>query len=248
MLYNFCYLFILFMFYSIIGYLSEIIYCSIQYKKIVLNRGFLMGPYLPIYGISCVLMNSFLEKYSNDVVALFIMSIVLCSIVEFFTSLILEKIFKVRWWDYSNMKFNLEGRICLLNSALFGIGGVALVYIINPLIFPLINFMSSFLLILIGLILIILFITDLVISIITLGKIKINSKKYIDHDATQEIKLLVSENLRKNSFFITRLLNAFPKISGTNMKQFINLKKNLNEIREKIKENKIKIKKKHDNN
>lgn len=242
MLYNFCYLFILFIIYSIIGYISEITYCSIESKKLVLNRGFFMGPYLPIYGISCVLMNFFLEKYTNDFVALFVMSIVLCSIMEFFTSYILEKIFKVRWWDYSNLKFNLDGRICLFNSVLFGVGGIALVYIINPLIFPLINSMSQILLIIIGILLVIIFTTDLVISVVTLGRIKINSNKYSNHDATQEIKLLVSENLKKNSFLITRLLNAFPKMSGKNMKQFVNLKKSLNEIRNIIKENKLKLK------
>lgn len=241
MLYNFCYFFILFIIYSFIGYLSEAIYCSIDSKKIVLNRGFFMGPYLPIYGVSAVLMNFFLEKYQNDLVALFVMSVVVCSITEFFTSLILEKIFKVRWWDYSEMKFNIDGRICLLNSFLFGIGGVALVYVINPVIFPIINMLSSTALIIIGLILVAIFVTDLVISIITLCKIKISSNKYTDHDATEEIKLLVNESI-KNSFFIRRLLNAFPRISGRDKNKVVNLKKRLNEIRMSVKENKEKLK------
>ena len=108
MLYEFCRLFILFIVYSFIGYVSELIYCSIQFKKIVLNRGFFIGPYLPIYGVCCIMMTFFLEKYNNDLVALFIMSIVLCSITEFVTSYILEKIYKVRWWDYSKRNFNIK--------------------------------------------------------------------------------------------------------------------------------------------
>lgn len=236
MLYSFCRLFILFIIYSFIGYLSELIYCSIQLKKIVLNRGFFIGPYLPIYGVCCVMMTFFLEKYNNDLIVLFIMSIVLCSITEYITSYVLEKIYKVRWWDYSNMKFNFEGRICLLNSCLFGVGGVVLIHFINPFVLPLLDMIPHKILIIIGLILTIIFIIDLVISIVTLCEIKISSNKYTDHDATEEIKFLVREKIKKGSFFITRLLNAFPSIGGKDMKKVINLKKVTNEIRRRLKQ------------
>ncbi len=243
MLYNFCYLFLLFIVYSVLGYIVEIIACSIEYRKIVLNRGFLMGSYLPIYGISCILMSHFLEKYSNDLIALFVMSMVVCCIVEFFTSYILEKIFKVRWWDYSHMKFNLGGRICLLNASLFGLGGVALIHFINPFIIPIINKLPSTLLIIISMIVMGVFIFDLIISIVTLCKIKISSNQYTNHDATEEIRKLVRDSLKKNSFLLSRLLNAFPKISGKNMKKIVTLKKISNEFREKLKQNKINLKK-----
>ncbi len=237
MLYEFCRLFILFIVYSFIGYVSELIYCSIQFKKIVLNRGFFIGPYLPIYGVCCIMMTFFLEKYNNDLVALFIMSIVLCSITEFVTSYILEKIYKVRWWDYSNMKFNFEGRICLLNSCLFGVGGVALIHFINPTVYPILDMLPKTLLIIIGLILVVIFLTDLSISVKTLHEIKIQSDEYSDHDATEEIKFLVRKNISKGSFLITRLLNAFPSIGGKNKMKLISLKKFTNEIRKKIKQN-----------
>ena len=237
MLYSFCRLFILFIIYSMIGYVTELIYCSIESRKIILNRGFFIGPYLPIYGVCCILMNFFLEKYNNDVVALFIMSVVLCSIIEFVTSYILEKIYKVRWWDYSNMKFNFEGRICLLNSCLFGVGGVFLIHIINPIIYPLIDKLSYSMIIIIGIILIFIFITDLYLSIKTLHDIKISSDRYSDHDATEEIKSLVKEKIRKSSLLTSRLLNAFPSIGGRNMKKIVSFKKFNNDIRRKLKEN-----------
>ena len=91
-------------------------------------------------------------------------------------------------------------------------------------------------LIIIGIILIIIFIIDLVISIVTLCEIKISSNKYTDHDATEEIKFLVREKIKKGSFFITRLLNAFPSIGGKDMKKVINLKKVTNEIRRRLKQ------------
>lgn len=237
MLYEFCRLFILFIIYSMIGYVSELIYCSIQFKKIVLNRGFFIGPYLPIYGVCCIMMTFFLEKYNNDLAALFVMSIVLCSITEFVTSYILEKIYKVRWWDYSNMKFNFEGRICLLNSCLFGVGGVVLIHFINPMVYPILDMLNDNVLIIIGLSLIVIFVADLSVSIKTLHEIKISSDEYTDHDATQEIKLLVREKISKGSFFITRLLNAFPSIGGRNKMKLISLKKFTNELRRKIKQN-----------
>lgn len=237
MLYEFCRLFILFIIYSMIGYVSELIYCSIQFKKIVLNRGFFIGPYLPIYGVCCIMMTFFLEKYNNDLAALFVMSIVLCSITEFVTSYVLEKIYKVRWWDYSNMKFNFEGRICLLNSCLFGVGGVVLIHFINPTVYPILDMLNDNVLIIIGLSLIVIFALDLSVSIKTLHEIKISSDRYTDHDATQEIKLLVREKISKGSFLITRLLNAFPSIGGRNKMKLISLKKFTNELRRKIKQN-----------
>lgn len=233
MLYNFCYLFLMFLIYSIIGYIVEIIFCTIVSKKLVFNRGFLIGPYLPIYGLSSVLMYTLLIKYESDPIALFVMSCILCSIMEFFTSLILEKIFKVRWWDYSHMKFNLDGRICLSNSILFGIGGLAIVYVINPVIMGLLDKLPSLILIIISLILLTIFISDLITSVVVLVKIKTSSIKFSQKDVSEELTKIRNDKLKRNSFLFTRLLNAFPKMSGKNMEKYVELKKKVNEIREK---------------
>ena len=189
-----------------------------------------MGPYLPIYGVCCLLMTLLLKKYYDDVIALFVMSVILCSLVEFFTSLILEKIFKVRWWDYSTRKFNLGGRVCLFNSCLFGIGGLILIYGINGLVFRLKD-VSPTMIIVMGLVLMIIFITDLVLSIITLSKIKITTNMYIEHDATREIKKLVEKQIVADSFLMSRLLNAFPKLSGVNVTAVTIIRERLNNIR-----------------
>lgn len=245
-MYKFCNLFLLFMIYSFLGYIVEVIAVSINSRKLVLNRGFLIGPYIPIYGICCILMNFFLIKYENDILALFVMSVLLCSIAEFTTSYVLEKIFKVRWWDYSQMKFNLDGRVCLLNSTLFGIGGVVLIHIINPILFPLLKKISPWLLISISLFLMIVFIIDLIITVITLCKINVTSKRFSNKDATEEVKDLVIQSLKKGSFFVTRLLNAFPRISGRDKNRIVDIKKKVNEIRTMLKENKEKLKTKYD--
>ena len=179
-----------------------------------------------------------LYKYQKDVFALFIMSCFLCSIMEFFTSLILEKIFKVRWWDYSNKKFNLDGRICMSNSILFGLGGVLLFYVLNPIFFKLFALVDQNTLIRITMFLMDLFIFDVIISIIVLVQLKLSSIKFSKKDVSEELIELRNEQLKKNSLLLKRLLNAFPKVEGKNKEMFIEIKKQVNEIRRKLKESK----------
>ena len=88
-----CKYFLLFLFYSFLGWVLEMVVCSIADKKVV-NRGFLIGPYCPIYGSGCLLIISLLHKYQDDPFTLFIMAIIVCSLLEYFTSYIMEKLFK----------------------------------------------------------------------------------------------------------------------------------------------------------
>ena len=102
--------FLLFISYSVIGWIMETILKTIEYKKFV-NRGFLIGPYCPIYGCGALLMTFLLQGYAEDPIVLFVFNIIICSILEYSTSYIMEKIFKARWWDYSYTKYNINGRI-----------------------------------------------------------------------------------------------------------------------------------------
>ena len=217
MLNNFCYIFLLFIIYSFIGYILEIISCSIREKKLILNRGFFLGSYLPIYGISCLLMGSFIIKYKSDFFTVFVMSAFVCSLVEYITSYVLEKIFKARWWDYSDRKFNIEGRVCLFNSFLFGIGGVAFCYLINPFVMLLIGKIPIVALRAISLTCFTIFIVDVIITISTLYQVKISTIKFKSRDVTLEITKIIREELAKKrdikiNFFIRHMLNAFPEI------------------------------------
>ena len=113
------YAFVVFVIYSILGYVCEMIFCAIVDKKVV-NRGFLCGPILPIYGVGAVFMLLALSRYKSDPLVVFVFGAIICSALEYFTSFVLEKIFHNMWWDYYDYKFNINGRICLLNSILFG--------------------------------------------------------------------------------------------------------------------------------
>ena len=121
----------LFFIYAFIGWLMEVCFTFITDHKLV-NRGFLIGPLCPIYGHGCLLILLFLKKFADEPITLFFMAMLICSLLEYFTGYLLEKIFKARWWDYSNRKFNINGRICLETLIPFGILGLLIVLIINP--------------------------------------------------------------------------------------------------------------------
>ena len=112
MIYNVEIYFLLYLIYSIGGWLLEVS-CKLVEKKKFINRGFLIGPYCPIYGTGAVIMTILLKKYIDDPITLFIMAMLTCSILEYITSYVMEKLFNARWWDYSTYRFNINGRICL---------------------------------------------------------------------------------------------------------------------------------------
>ena len=200
-MYSLMYFFLIFFVYSIIGYIIEVTSCIIISKKFTISRGYLLGPYIPVFGIGALLMVTLLDKYKNDIIVLFILSAFLCSAVEYFVSLLMEMIFKLRWWDYSKDKFNINGRICLRNAFLFGIGGVAIVKYFNP-VFT--SFLSSFSEMTI--------IIDTIVSTFIISKLHINTKKYLNQDATDVIKEQVADSLRKYRIFYRRLFRAYPHI------------------------------------
>ena len=108
MFYSYCILFFIF---SFLGWVMEVTLTLITDKKFV-NRGFLLGPCCPIYGCGCILLNLLLQNYMNNIIVLFILTMFTCSLLEYITSFLMEKIFKLRWWDYSQMRFNINGRMC----------------------------------------------------------------------------------------------------------------------------------------
>lgn len=120
-----------FFLYSFLGYCCEVIYCSIPQKRFI-NRGFLYGPYLPIYGFGSLIVTILLDPLSSWPLAVFLLAFVLTSCLEYFTSWLLEKLFSVKLWDYSKHKVNINGRVCLLNSTLFGLLGLFAEYVVQP--------------------------------------------------------------------------------------------------------------------
>lgn len=208
--------FILFIIYSFIGWLIEEINCLIELKKIV-NRGFLIGPICPIYGYGVLSIVLLIGNSTHDILGVFLKSIMICAILEYFTSYFMEKLFNARWWDYSKRKFNINGRICLETMIPFGILGTFIIYVIHPLIKNIVNLLNPTFKIIIAIILLLIYLIDNVISFNVLNKIKWEIKKqHIDN--TEKIRKDVLEWMEKNSILFSRIKNAFPRFKVNNKK------------------------------
>lgn len=242
MLYTISFWYLLFLLYSIIGYIAEVVSCSITLKKIVLNRGFLIGPYLPIYGFGCLIMVWLLFRYEDDLLVLFIMSAFFCTVLEYFTSLLMEKLFKLRWWDYSNRKFQINGRVCLNNALLFGLGGILVVKVLHPFLSGVVYLLPSSITIWLAIILFFIFLFDFVESSYIIVRLKINVDNYIHKDATRKIKQEVLKAIRKHTTLTSRLLKAFPNLTSDANKRFMEFTKLLDSTRKEIKIQKLKRK------
>ena len=203
-------LFLLFIIYSLFGWFIEV-FETILLKGKFVNRGFLIGPYCPIYGIGGLTMYLLLSRYLNDPFTLFIMCILFFSILEYSTSYIMEKLFKARWWDYTHYRFNINGRICLETMIPFGIIGILFMYIINPFLLSILNSLPLILVDLFTFIIGLLFITDVFVSVNVITSMKKTVKK-VKQDNTEEITKKVKDILLSKNYIKRRLIRAFPKL------------------------------------
>ena len=203
-------LFLAFIIYAFIGWILEIIYTYIRTKKVI-NRGFLIGPYCPIYGMGCILITLLLKKYYDDPIVLAIMSMIICSLLEYITSYAMEKVFKARWWDYRDRKFNINGRICLETLVPFGIGSLVIMYVVNPFIVNLLNIIPEIIIYILFISIFVMFVLDIIISFNAISKIRISSKKILE-DSTEEITKHVKKYLLNNFKQWKRISKSFPDL------------------------------------
>ncbi|MBQ6147658.1 putative ABC transporter permease [Candidatus Saccharibacteria bacterium] len=180
---------LVFFIYSFLGYLIEISLCSLAEKKLV-NRGFLFGPILPIYGFGMLAVLLSTQAIKDNLSLTFLISTLVCSTLEYSTSFFMEKLFHIKWWDYSKTdKYNLNGRICLRNCLAFGISGSLIVYQVQPLVGSFISLIPGIYQISVASALLVLFLVDTVASTYAVLK----AKKMFDFnkivgDQTNEIK------------------------------------------------------------
>jgi uncharacterized membrane protein len=128
---NFWVLFLVFTIYSFLGWLTESIFCSVPEGKFI-NRGFLTGPFCPIYGIGAVVVITLLSPFKDNWAVLYFLGVAITTSLEYLTGYLLEKIFHTTYWDYSALRFNIKGRVCLQNSLLFGLMCLVGVVFIHP--------------------------------------------------------------------------------------------------------------------
>lgn len=241
----------------------ESVYKTVLQRKFV-NSGFLHGPFCPIYGFGAVIMILLLGKLPNNILIVFIVSTVLLTIWEYIASVLLEKIFKTKYWDYSNMKFNIGGRVCLKNSIYWGILGIIFSFLIHPCIESQVEIIPERTLLYIDVLIYIILLIDATLSITKIlfidkkiqqlyeisDKIKeeineLKQEEMLEKVSVENIATVISELKEQQAILkiklyklIIRLKRAFPTMQSETISKFLNQKIDLKKIRNKIRKNK----------
>lgn len=240
-----------FFIYAFLGYICEVIYCSIGQKKLV-NRGYLYMPICPIYGCGAVLILFAMEPLYNYWYLVLLLGILLTSTLEYLTSLVMEMIFHMRWWDYSKRKFNINGRVCLRNSLLFGGLVMVVIYCIQPLLFKWLEAIPVLALQVITGILMAAMIIDMIFSTIkNINIAKVISKltefkevasdklEVLKDEATLKItelkedavsKIQETKNNISNSLLVTKFKNILDKYPNVQFRRFGKQHKSANDL------------------
>lgn len=200
--------FLCFIIYSFLGWTMEVVCKLIKQKKFV-DRGFLVGPICPIYGFGVLFIILLVGSNATDILAVFLKSILICSVLEYFTSYLMEKIFKARWWDYSRRKYNINGRICLETLIPFGLLGVFVIYILHPFVVGITSKISGNIRTILALILLIIYIFDNVFSFLILKRIG-HEIKFTNKDNTEELKKHIDKWINNNTIFYRRIKASYP--------------------------------------
>ena len=207
-------LILLFFIYSFAGWCIEVILKYRQFHRFI-NRGFLTGPVCPIYGTGVVLITvsaGALSAYETSIGTTFVLSFLLCGTVEYLTSYVMEKRFHARWWDYSQKPMNLHGRVWIGNLLLFGVAGVVIIHISNPLLYRLSGLFSEKARAVTAGLLLAVFAADYVVSHFVLKLVKV-SVESSEADNTEEISKEVHQLLSDRSYFHRRFADAYPEVT-----------------------------------
>ena len=236
-----------FVIYSFLGWVLESVVRTVCERKII-NTGFLIGPFCPIYGFGAIIMVLFLDRFKNNILLLFFISLIVLSLWEYIVGVLLEKFFATKYWDYSNHKFNYKGRICLTNSIAWGILGVLFINYIHPFILRILGYVDFIYVAIIASIIALILLIDAIISVIKVKNIKstLNKIEEINEQIKQKLlelkdkeKISVNDNIQnlvnhlkarrdrtmKNLYRRAyRLKKAFPAIDTKEFTEILNKK------------------------
>lgn len=238
-----------FIIYSFIGWVLESVLKTIVSKKPV-NSGFLNGPICPIYGIGAIIMYVFLDDVSQKPLIAFCLGFVVLSIWEYAVGTLLEKLFETKYWDYSNHKFNLQGRVCLTNSICWGVLGVLFIDVLHPFMQDVLSGFNQEWILYADITIMVIMLIDLIVSVnVILGmkeklmrieelnnsiKEKLNDAKQKGKDIeikNESVQLIIDDLNKKRNKIVRksyktamRLKMAFPTMKSEQITNFINQK------------------------
>lgn len=234
-------IFLWFLIYSFIGWAYESILCSITGKKLV-NRGFLNGPVCPVYGCGALIIIFSLQSVTDNILVLFLSSVVLTTTLEYITSYLLETFFHAKWWDYSRYHFQINGRVCLLGSLVFGLLSVLLMLFIHPFVKEMVEQIPDKVLLWTAVFLLLLFLSDIFVTVrhilLLNGRLQeiqeaINQYAQNSRERAQQLKSTLLERFENSEFNSLRikalldmrkfqdrrLMKAFPRLESVKYKE-----------------------------
>lgn len=220
-------LYVYFMMYSFLGWLMESIYVSVKTKGLV-NRGFLSGPFCPIYGTGALLIVLTLTPVVKNLLLLFLGGFLIATVVEYLIGAALEKLFHATWWDYSKMPFNIKGRVCLERSAEWGLLSVFMMRVLQPAIVDITNAIPRTWGEWLGTILLAYLVVDSTITV--LNVLRLNEKLA----TLSEAHAVLREKLENTKFYGTRKEIVARFESMTAMEMLRDWKERLEEQQEEI--------------
>lgn len=226
-----CYLILVFFIVSVAGWVMEVVLKYIQYHRFI-NRGFLIGPYCPIYGSGAVFITltvGAVSNFENSYGATFMVSLIVCGVLEYLVSFCMEKRFHARWWDYSEKPMNLNGRVWIGNLIWFGIGGTFIIKLVDPVLYQWVSRIPEKPLHTISAVIVVIMVTDFSVSHFVMKFIK-TSVESSEADSTEsiskEIRLLVSDK----SILHRRIADAYPDVIYRTEKIIEKMQKVKNEV------------------
>ncbi|NLA96176.1 MAG: putative ABC transporter permease [Clostridiaceae bacterium] len=214
--------FLWFVAYSVMGWIYETTLCSIMQKHFV-NRGFLNGPYCPIYGGGAVLVILLLGGLRSPLL-LFLAAALLTGTLEYLTSWAMEKLFHARWWDYSEKKFNIKGRVYLKGVIVFGLFSLILIHYLHPLVASLTARIPAKVRIAMALVFFSLFLIDMVYTLIKFAEFEKILQRMAEsmNGAVHSVKTLYeransasSVTFHRVNSQVRRMILSFPKLTST---------------------------------
>lgn len=188
----------IFIIYAFIGWCAEVSFAALN-KGVFVNRGFLNGPYCPIYGCGVLAVVVALTPLKDNLLLLFLGSMVLTTVLEFITGFILEKAFHDQWWDYSDEPFNIKGYVCLKFSVMWGLACVFIMRIIHPIIYGFIRWIPFPVGATCLVVIMICFLVDIIVTVSTI--IKFNRRLRLLDEMAAKLKVVsnkIGENVYEN--------------------------------------------------
>ena len=190
--------FLSFFVYGFLGWCTEVAFAAFKERRFV-NRGFLNGPICPIYGVGVTMVIWCLDPVRENLLILYVASVILVTVLEGLTGYAMDKIFHNKWWDYSEQPLNIGGYVCVLFSLIWGVFCVLIVKIIHPLIYKVLTMIPLVLGIVVMACLAVGLLADLYVT--ASGILKMNRRLEAMEKIAAELKELsdkVGENIYEN--------------------------------------------------